>query len=45
MITMKPKNIGLFEFHRAAELIEFGRAAVRKAKPELMEHLQGVIAE
>ena len=45
MITMKPKNIGLFEFHRAAELIEFGRAAVRKAKPELMEHLQGVIGE
>ena len=45
MITMKPKNIGLFDFHRAAELIEFGRAAVRKAKPELMEHLQGVIAE
>ncbi len=32
MIMMKPKNIGLFEFHRAAELIELGRAAVRKAQ-------------
>ena len=45
MITLKPKNIGLFEFHRAAELIEYGRAAVRKAKPELMEQLEGVLGE
>ena len=45
MIVMKPKNIGLFEFHRAAELIEMGRAAVRKAKPELMEQLEGVVTE
>ena len=45
MIVMKPKNIGLFEFHRAAELIELGRAAVRKAKPELMEQLEGVVTE
>ena len=44
MIVMKPK-IGLFEFHRAAELIEIGRAAVRKAKPELMEQLEGAAAE
>jgi NTE family protein len=45
MITMKAKSIGLFEFHRAAELIELGRAAVRKAKPELMEQLQGALPE
>lgn len=45
MITMKSKAVGLFEFHRAAEMIEIGRAAVRKAKPELMEQLEGVIAE
>ena len=45
MITMKAKSVGLFEFHRAAELIEIGRAAVRKAKPELMEQLQGALAD
>jgi NTE family protein len=45
MISMKMKTIGLFEFHRAAELMELGRAAVRKAKPELMEQLEGVLAE
>ena len=44
MITMKPRTIGLFDFHRAAELIELGRAAVRKAKPELQEQLADVIA-
>jgi NTE family protein len=41
MIMMKPKSIGLFEFHRAAELIELGRAAVRKSRPELLELLAG----
>ena len=45
MITIKAKSVGLFEFHRAAELMELGRAAVRKAKPELMEQLSGVLAE
>jgi NTE family protein len=45
MIVIRPKTIGLFEFHRAAELIELGRAAVRKAKPELMEQLQGASGE
>ena len=43
MIMMKPKSIGLFDFHRAAELIEFGRAAVKKAHPELMEQLEGYV--
>ncbi len=45
MIVMKAKSIGLFEFHRAAELIELGREAVRKARPELMEHLTGAVAQ
>ncbi len=45
MIMMKAKNVGLFEFHRAAELIELGRAAVRKARPELMEQITGASAE
>ncbi len=44
MIVMKSKTIGLFDFHRAAELIELGRTAVRKAQPELMEQLDGVVS-
>jgi NTE family protein len=40
MLTVKTKSIGLFEFHRAAELIELGRATVRKAAPELLEQLK-----
>jgi len=44
MIMMKTKSIGLFEFHRAAELIELGRASVRKAAPELMEQLKDALA-
>jgi NTE family protein len=44
MIMMKTKSIGLFEFHRAAELIELGRATVRKAAPELMEQLKDALA-
>lgn len=38
-IAIRAKNFGLFEFHRAAELIDLGRAAVRKAAPEILEHL------
>jgi NTE family protein len=45
MVMMKTRAFGLFEFHRAAELIELGRAAVRRAKPEIMEHLQGAGAD
>jgi len=39
-VTVKARNFGLFEFHRASELIDLGRAAVRKAAPEILEHLQ-----
>ena len=45
MIMMKTKPIGLFEFHRAAELIEIGRASVRKAAPELLEQLKEGFAQ
>jgi len=45
LILIKAKSAGLFDFHRAAELIEIGRLAVRKAKPELMEQLAGVGAD
>jgi NTE family protein len=44
MLTTKTRNIGLFEFHRAAELIEIGRATVRKAAPELKEQLKEAMA-
>ena len=43
-IAIKAKAFGLFEFHRAAELIELGRAAVRKAAPEILEHLDAATA-
>ena len=43
-IAIRAKNFGLFEFHRAAELIELGRAAVRKAAPEILEHLDAAPA-
>jgi len=39
LLTLKTGRFGLFEFHRAAELIDLGRAAVRKAKDEILEHL------
>jgi NTE family protein len=39
-VAIKAKAFGLFEFHRAAELIELGRLAVRKAAPEILEHLE-----
>ncbi len=40
LLTMKTGRFGLFEFHRAAELIELGRAAVRRAKDEIYEQLE-----
>jgi NTE family protein len=39
-ISIRAKHFGLFEFHRAAELIDLGRVAVRKAAPEILEHLE-----
>ena len=40
LLTLKTGKIGLFEFHRADELIALGRAAVRKARDEILEHLE-----
>jgi NTE family protein len=37
MVTLRVGKIGLFEFHRAEELIALGREAVRKAAGEIME--------
>jgi NTE family protein len=34
-IRARLSNVGLFDFHRAAELIEAGREAARRAAPDL----------
>ena len=39
LITARMAKIGLFEFHRADELIALGREAARKAIDELREHI------
>ena len=41
MISPKLAGIGLFEFHRAAETIELGRQAARRALPDIRELLNG----
>lgn len=40
MLTLKTGKFGLFEFHRADELIELGRVSVRRAKDEILEQLE-----
>jgi NTE family protein len=40
LLSMKTGRFGLFEFHRAAELIDLGRATVRRAKDEIYEQLE-----
>ena len=40
LISVKVGKIGLFEFHRAEELIALGREAVRKARDEIAEQLE-----
>ena len=39
LIQLKVGKIGMFEFHRADELIALGREAVRRAAAEIAEHL------
>jgi NTE family protein len=39
LITARMTRIGLFEFHRADELIALGREAARKAIDEIREHI------
>jgi NTE family protein len=39
LVSLKVGKIGLFEFHRAEELIALGREAVRKARDEIAEHV------
>jgi len=40
LVSLKIGRIGLFEFHRADELIALGREAVRKARDEIAEHVE-----
>jgi len=37
MICPKLAAIGLFEFHRAAEAIELGRAAAERSLPDVLD--------
>jgi NTE family protein len=40
LVQVRVGNIGMFEFHRADELIALGREAVRKAAGEIAEHVE-----
>jgi NTE family protein len=40
LVQLKVGKIGMFEFHRADELISIGREAVRKAAAEIAEHIE-----
>ena len=40
LVQVRVGNIGMFEFHRADELIALGREAIRKAANEIREHVE-----
>ena len=40
LVHVRVGNVGMFEFHRADELIELGRDAIRKAADEIREHAE-----
>ena len=40
LVQLKVGDVGMFEFHRADELIALGREAVRKAAGEISEHIE-----
>jgi NTE family protein len=39
LVQVRVGDVGMFEFHRADELIELGREAVRKAAADIQEHI------
>jgi NTE family protein len=41
LVTLKVGKVGLFDFHRADELIAMGRAAVRRSSDDILELLEG----
>ena len=40
LVQVRVGNVGMFEFHRADELIALGREAIRKAASEIREHVE-----
>jgi len=42
LVTLKASKIGLFEFHRAEELIALGRATIRRAREDILEQIEAV---
>jgi NTE family protein len=40
LLTIKANKIGLFEFHRADELVAIGRATVRRAREDILEQIE-----
>ena len=44
MINAKLRSCGMFDFHRAADLISHGRLAVHQALPEIEAHLTGSLS-
>ena len=40
LVHVRVGKVGMFEFHRADELIALGREAIRKAAPEIREHVE-----
>jgi NTE family protein len=40
LVQLKVGKIGMFEFHRADELIALGREAVRRAAAEIVQHVE-----
>ena len=42
LLSARLGKIGMFDFHRAAELIELGREAVRKALPEIRAQIDAI---
>ena len=39
LINARLDRFGLFDFHRAAEMIEIGRETARRRLPDILEHL------
>jgi NTE family protein len=45
LISIKVGKIGLFDFHRADELIAYGRESIRRSSAEILEHLEAELTE
>jgi NTE family protein len=44
-VQVRVGKVGMFEFHRADELIALGREAIRKAAAEIGEHVEPTRAD